>query len=1581
MGRKIYDEDLRLNLILNGEPLNNGSRQMVAALGHMEREMVNLEQHAKSLAASIKHLETNSKANAVQLQQEKLEYAQTVLAIKAKQKAIEDMRIKIGLAGMTVQQLRNHLKALQTQLYNTAADIQMQRQLQAEIRETQIMLTTATTGASRFAQAWLRLERAVNRAGTIVGWTAMAIFGLFRLFDGVITRMKDLEDLIGNVRKNTNLTTAEVWEMKDAFDHLDTRTSTDDLLKLAVVAGKLGIEGKVNIMKFVDSANKIQIALGDDLQGSVEDTVNSIGKLMNAFRIDKEMPIDQAMMRTGDVLNELAKSSAAGAGTILEYTTRLSAVAELSGFTIDQIAAMGSVLDALHVPSERGATALQKIMLQLANPKKIGDFAEALGLVSDATGTMSEKYIELLKNDPNKVLNNLLTKFVSTKNGLVDLTEGLKQFGVRGQYMTAVLGSLALNLDVLKQQQEISYNAWKDNISIMNEYDIMNNNFTAEILKQGKIRKTATDQMNRDSEGMALTFSKVWTSIVVGFKDVTYWIGSQWTAIKILTAAYVLLKAPMIYHLVAMGLERTASMYATAQFKIEIYWRQLQCLWTRNLNTYQLQLVANSQILNIAHLILTGQFQKATVAIKAYALAANSAKVALGAMAITVAIVAAAIYFLVLRKRELTDAEKLDLELRSKINKSFFEEKGNLDTMIDRLKDKNIADKERKEIIAKIVEQYGDYLPLLKKEGITADEVTGSYNKLIEAMGRKILRTNLMETAGKNNASMLEAKANVDDITAKIAVLKEKLSKTGKFEVGIFGPGETQSKIDKLERNLAAATKAYKVFFDQQQKYSNELAKLDPPKLLPVSEDDLKVALKAEKEAYATLSKQIDADRKAIELKTKITGKMGYNPMAENNALQANVLNLQKIGNEIDKNERKLKSIVDAKELDKIMEQTEAPFKARQEQRKADLLLLETEKTEEAANKKKGEEWLQKELRKIRLNYLNLEISDMEKSGRIYDADEKAWLEARTERAKLMIDPDGKKGGGGINKEAQKEIEKNAEKYALKQRDLANKYAKGEIGDKEDYEERKIQIETEKDDELLKILTKYHLKRSDIINDQAENEVAMMSKAAANEIDDNNSKAALKRQEAADKYANGEIVGKENIKGVLLQIEKERLAEEFNILTKYNESRAATIKKQADLEVKIKDNTSTKEKELGAKIIKDAEDWYKEEKRCLDEQYVNDATTRDTYNQRILDAELTMDYFILEARKKLSLDLTEINQKISEDLKKKLDQGVTDAKANGKELDKTYGSREKGYIIKMIESAKTIKEINKNKTLDDKEKAAQSDAIHDKMEEWSAKEEELWAQSSMAAVENADTIQGATVGVLNSIRARISAYLSEAIAAQIVKAIGKVPFPLNLIVASVAAAGVMALFNTIIPKFEVNSSGGVGMKTMSWKRKTKQAAEGIYPVIGLDDGKMYGATYGGQPQTGVYDRPTLLNMSKGRTLVGEKAPELVVDGATFRRMQINAPQMLQNIYQFAGKTQQRANGYYPEQSPGANQSRPRTGRGDDHADAGLARLEAAVSKLNAHLDKGINANINKYGYNGLKQAIDDIANFNSKIGK
>jgi hypothetical protein len=60
----------------------------------------------------------------------------------------------------------------------------------------------------------------------------------------------------------------------------------------------------------------------------------------------------------------------------------------------------------------------------------------------------------------------------------------MNDFGAKGVYAKEVLGSIAQNLDVVDKQVEIATKQWEKGGSVLAEYNIMNNNFTSEILKK-----------------------------------------------------------------------------------------------------------------------------------------------------------------------------------------------------------------------------------------------------------------------------------------------------------------------------------------------------------------------------------------------------------------------------------------------------------------------------------------------------------------------------------------------------------------------------------------------------------------------------------------------------------------------------------------------------------------------------------------------------------------------------------------------------------------------------------------------------------------------------------------------------------------------------------------------------------------------------------------------------------------------------------------------------------------------------------------------------------------------------------------
>ena len=123
--------------------------------------------------------------------------------------------------------------------------------------------------------------------------------------DDFVNAAASMDEAMADVRKYTGLTAESVDELNEAFKQMKTRTSREQLNALAADAGRLGIQGKDNILGFVRAADTLNTALGADLG---EDAVKNIGKLAQMFGEADQLGLEKAMLATGSTINELIKN-------------------------------------------------------------------------------------------------------------------------------------------------------------------------------------------------------------------------------------------------------------------------------------------------------------------------------------------------------------------------------------------------------------------------------------------------------------------------------------------------------------------------------------------------------------------------------------------------------------------------------------------------------------------------------------------------------------------------------------------------------------------------------------------------------------------------------------------------------------------------------------------------------------------------------------------------------------------------------------------------------------------------------------------------------------------------------------------------------------------------------------------------------------------------------------------------------------------------------------------------------------------------------------------------------------------------
>jgi TP901 family phage tail tape measure protein len=326
---------------------------------------------------------------------------------------------------------------------------------------------------------WGRLADGANKFQALAVGVIGATAGLVLGFKNMIQKNAELSDSIADVQKTTGMTKDEVVDMMKSFQSIDTRSSRKELLELARIAGKLGIEGTGDIQQFVRAADQIKVALSEDLGGDVEESVRQIGKLTDVFRLttDRGMNLEESMLKTGSAINALGASSTANEEFLVEFGKRMGGIAPLAKISIEDTLGLGAALDQLGQTAEVSSTAFMKLIPEMF--KDTASFAEIAGM-------KTEDFANLLSTDANEAILKFVEGLKGNNEGMSELANRLDGLGIDGARAVGVLGVLANNIDVVREQQKLSNEEFEKGTSLTDEFNTKNENLAANLAKVGR---------------------------------------------------------------------------------------------------------------------------------------------------------------------------------------------------------------------------------------------------------------------------------------------------------------------------------------------------------------------------------------------------------------------------------------------------------------------------------------------------------------------------------------------------------------------------------------------------------------------------------------------------------------------------------------------------------------------------------------------------------------------------------------------------------------------------------------------------------------------------------------------------------------------------------------------------------------------------------------------------------------------------------------------------------------------------------------------------------------------------------------
>lgn len=600
------------------------------------------------------------------------------------------------------------------------------------------------------------------------------------------------------VAKYTGLAKGDVDALNESFKRLDTRTPREKLNDLAADAGRLGIQSKEAVLDFVEAADQINVALGEDLG---EDAVKNIGKLAQMFGTDKTMGLKQAMLSTASVINELAQSSSASEGYIMEFTNRLAGVGNQAGMSQAQLMGLASVMDQNQVAVEKGATALQNVLTALfKDPAKM---AKAAGLEVEA-------FTKKLSVDANGALLEFL-QALNSAGGMDRLTPMLAEMGLSGAGVTQTLSTLAGKLGDVKVAQTEAARAFEEGTSCTNEASQANHTAQAELEKaQKKVKDLRVELGQRlypvftGMNNAVVAAAPVLRSLISLLGVVVKFVGEHARAIVTATVAVTAFTAVMKLHLTWQALCKA---WTTAWTVVT----NIQTAATVALTAAQTAL--NAAIKSNGFAALASLILSAVAALGTWLFMSNSATEAEEKNTKAKKANASA-----------TDEQRRKQELLNEVKKaqadSTKNERAQIEMLTGIIRDNSASIDDRRAAIAKLQQIVPGYHASISSSGVLIEKNTKAIDDYIAQLDRLALAQAVFEKLQENAKKQIDIDRAIDSWNKAIAKREGEMKKPG-HESRTGGPGITltmpggKKVTSKVETNFTRIEDERKLNYDK----------------------------------------------------------------------------------------------------------------------------------------------------------------------------------------------------------------------------------------------------------------------------------------------------------------------------------------------------------------------------------------------------------------------------------------------------------------------------------------------------------------------------------------------------------------------------------------------------------------------------------------------------------------------------------------------------------------------------------------------------------------------------------------------
>ena len=446
-----------------GTPLGQMYIELGLDVSKFNPSLTSAKNAVKYFQNNVKALDSTLKNNGKSTELLKAKYKSLGQAIEAQKKVLDQMKqnfdkldpgsAKFDKAAADIERENAKLSAMEGQLYK------VEQALKAVGRENSFFGKMENFGKN-LVKSGEHLQQFGKKVSDFGGTLTKGVTAPLLASAGFAVKAAvDYESAFAGVRKTVDATEGEYKKMSNAIREASKTmpASAADIARVAESAGQLGIK-KQNIVDF----SKTMIDLGESTNMTADEAATAMARFANIV----QMPQSE-FRRLGSTIVDLGNNFATTESEIMEMGLRLAGTGHLVGLTEPQIMAVATAMSSVGINAEAGGSSFSRVMQKINTQVLSG--GKKLELFAKVSGMSAKDFAHEWKTEPQIALLAFLDGLKKVKESGGDVTQTLKELGIKSTQEVDTMQRMAGAGDLLSRALKTANGAWKENTALTNE--------------------------------------------------------------------------------------------------------------------------------------------------------------------------------------------------------------------------------------------------------------------------------------------------------------------------------------------------------------------------------------------------------------------------------------------------------------------------------------------------------------------------------------------------------------------------------------------------------------------------------------------------------------------------------------------------------------------------------------------------------------------------------------------------------------------------------------------------------------------------------------------------------------------------------------------------------------------------------------------------------------------------------------------------------------------------------------------------------------------------------------------------------